>query len=247
MKPYLIVFFTILSIGCKNNSHTTQRKNPDTLTIDISQTIQGKSSEIQTKSLDTLRIGKNVYYLDTIPEATYYSLKNMSVFDPQTESQDSVHIKIRKGSIVVISENNKRIIYKDDSIVGESRAIYEYKNTIKKYNLIHVKGHFWEWTADFLISLKDGKETVLWGNPNFSPSGKYIICSSADLEAMEMNNGIQLFSNSQGNLEIIFEKLIDNWEPIETKWETDSTILIKRATLDKDYNKTYDYLRMKLK
>jgi hypothetical protein len=223
MKHFALIGLIILTIGC-----------------------QRQSKIVVNMGSDTLMINNKVFYIDSISEITYNSTVDKELIGSQVIEADTSKIIINQDSITIIAENDSMIVYKNDTSDGESRVIFEYVNTIKQYDLVHIKGIYWEWTVDYLITLKNGKETALWEAPMFSPNGQYIICSSADLEAMEMNNGIQLFKNKQGNIEIIFEKLIENWEPEEIKWESDSVILIKRAKLDNNYNKHFDYLKMRI-
>jgi hypothetical protein len=196
---------------------------------------------------DTLMINNRVYYLDSISKATYYSVSTEDLIGETIMAADQSEIKINQDSIIIFTKNKCMVVFRNGALDGESRAVYEYISSFKQYDLVYIHGNFWEGTKDYLINLKNGSKTTLWRFPLFSPSGKYILSYSADLEIMEMYNGIQLFKNTDGIIEPVFSKLIDNWEPYEIKWETDSTILIKRAKFDSKHEEHFfDYLRMKI-
>ena len=191
---------------------------------------------------DTLLINNKVYQLDSISELTY----NSKSVTPLIMSTDSTFIKISSDSII-LRTNDRVVTYKNDTIHNESMVKYHCVGIYPEIGFIHVKAAYWEWTRDFLVNFKDGHETELWSDPIVSPNKSQIISNSADLVATEMPNGIQLFKLENGELKKVFEKEIIKWEPYEIKWESDTSIFIKVAKLDNEYNRHFSYKRMIIK
>ncbi len=197
---------------------------------------------------DTLMINDKMYCFDSISESYYNSINFKFPLMSDTLPIDTSVVKLMSNGIQ-IKTKGKDVFFKNDTSDNDSRVIYSYIKTIANVGLVHINGIFWEWTADYLINLKNGEQTILWEKPILSPNKKMIICCSADLVATEMPNGLQLFKIENGVVKKVFEKEIEieRWGPSEPKWESDSTILLKRVKVDNNYNEIYDYVRMKVK
>ena len=225
MKHCTIAFFLlVLIISCNS-----KQKNPQS-----------------DNCSDTLMINNKMYCFDSISESYYNSINFRFPLKSDTVPIDTSVVKVMSYGIQ-IKTNGKEVFLKNDTADNDSRVIYSYIKTIANIEFVHIKGVFWEWTTDYLINLKTGDNTVLWEQPILSPNKKLIISCSADLVATMMPNGIQLFKIDNGVIQKVFEKEIEKWGPSETKWESDSTILIKRLKVDDKYNEKYDYVRMKIK
>lgn len=224
MKHFFItLFLLVLIISCNN-----ERKNPQS-----------------DNCSDTLMINNKMYCFDSISESYYNSINFKFPLKLDTVSIDTSVVKVMSYGIQ-IKTNAKEVFLQNDTSDNDSRVIYSYIKTIANIGFVHIKGVFWEWTTDYLINLKTGENTVMWEQPILSPNKKLIISCSADLVATMMPNGIQLFKIDNGVIQKVFEKEIVKWGPSETKWESDSTILIKRLKVDDKYNESYDYVRMKI-
>jgi hypothetical protein len=192
--------------------------------------------------VDSLLIGDNLYYLDSISESDFKRTKTIH----QANEVDTNLIKVYKDSILVRAIS-KNVVYKNDSTDGESMVSYEFKSIMPEPGYVHIKGLHWEWTTDRFINIKSGAETYFWDNPVLSPNKQNLIAFSCDLEAGFMPNGIQLYKINADTITQVFEKEIDNWGPEEVKWESDTSLVIKRLRLDKDMQPKYDYLRLNIK
>jgi len=191
---------------------------------------------------DSLLIGDDLYYLDSISESDFKRIRTNN----QANKVDTSLINVYKDSIL-IRTISKNVVYKNDSTDGESMVSYEFKSIIPELGYVHIKGLHWEWTTDWFINIKSGAETYFWDNPVLSPNKQNVITFSCDLEASFMPNGIQLYKINADTITQVFEKEIDNWGPEEVKWESDTSLVIKRLRLDKDMQPKYDYLRLKIK
>lgn len=201
-----------------------------------------KTDVFTNQHSDSLIIGDKIFYLDSISESDYKKCKyKMLIKEPDTNL-----IVINPDSIIIKSEA-KNVILKNDSTHGESMVTFEFKAIIPQPGYVHIKGFHWEWTTDRYINLKTGFETYFWDNPILSPKKNLVVAYSSDLVAGFMPNGLQLYKITQDTIIKIFEKEITEWGPHEVKWESDSSITIKRVKLDKEYNPSYDYLRMIIK
>jgi hypothetical protein len=209
------------------------------LFISCNQTRTSVSDNVYHK--DSLIVDGKKYYLDSISESLYNQVKN----EISTDNPDTNLLIVNSDSII-IKANNKTIVFKNDSTDGDNMAFYEFKSYIPEPGYIYIEGSHWEWTSDCYVNIKNGSETNFWNNPTMSPNKKMIIAYSYDLVAGFMPNGIQLYRIDSDTIIQIFETEITNWGPDEIKWESDTSIVIKRAKLDEKYKEHYDYLRMNI-
>jgi len=195
---------------------------------------------------DTLQITNKTICLDSISASDFNKNSFKFPLRNDTAKMDSSRVQVSSDGIL-IKTKAKDVFFKNDTSDGDSRVIYYYIKTLLSLGYVHVQGVYYEWTRDFLINLETGQQTEFWENPIFSPDRKWIYSCSADLESGEMPNGIQLYSNIEGEINKVFEREITNWEPYEVKWEADTALLIKRRKVDQDYNSKFDYVRMPIK
>lgn len=192
--------------------------------------------------VDSLLIGDDLYYLDSISESDFERIKTIN----HAKEIDTSLVKVYKDSIIVRTIS-KNVVYKNDSTFGESMVSYELKSILPEPGYVHIKGLHWEWTTDRFVNIKSGVETYFWDNPVLSPNKQNLIAFSCDIEVGFMPNGIQLYKINADTITQVFEKEIENWGPEEVKWESDTCLVIKRLRLDKDMQPKYDYLRLNLK
>ncbi len=195
---------------------------------------------------DTLVINNKVYYLDSIPESVYNSVVYSFPGRGDTVSRDTSVVSITVDRIIVKSAE-KPVVFRNDTSDTDTTARYEYKHTYGQLGFVHIQGLFYEWSSEFLINLKSGTKSEFWQAPLFSPGHKLVLSYSADLEGEMMANGIQLYKLENGEIVKVFERELDKWEPEEIRWESDTSIVIRRAKLDSLDNKHIDFVRMRLK
>lgn len=204
--------------------------------------IQYENDLTTNRHTDSLQIGDTLFYLDSISENDFLKIQNPGY----EEGIDTSIVKVFKDSIQ-IKAKNKLVVLSNYTPEGESMAYYYFKAMIPSPGYVHIEGIHWESTSDSYINLKNGSETNFWDNPLLSPDKQSIIAWSCDIEIGYMFNGIQFFKVNSDSITQIFEMHIDEWCPYKIKWESDSSLVIKRMKLDKDGERVYDYVRMNLK
>lgn len=224
MKYFGFLFLIILIVSCNGNQKSIQ----------------------SVSCSDTLMINNKLFCLDSISESYYNSINYKFPLKADTLPIDTSMIKILSNGILIKTQQ-KDVFLENDTTEGDSRVDYSYVKTLSSIGFVHIKAACWEWTNDYLINLKNGEKTRLWEQPILSPNKQMFISNSADLVATMMPNGFQLFKIDNGVIKNVFEKEIENWGPSEIKWESDTTILIKRLKVDDNYKEKYDYIKMNLK
>jgi len=191
-------------------------------------------------------INNRAYYLDSISESVYNAVDYKYPLKSDTSLLDTSIIKVSKQGISIKTKFGE-VVLKNDTSNSDEAATYSYIKMITKDGLVHIKGEFYEWGRDFLVSLTNGQKTELWAPPLFSPGRNLFISYFPSIGYEQMPNGIQCFKIENGKIEKIFEKEIDNWEPSEIKWESDTSFVIKRTKYDTLFNPHTDFLRMRIK
>ncbi len=191
---------------------------------------------------DSLEIGGQYYYLDSIG-ADYFERVTIPAIQVKP---DTGIVHIYPDSIVVKS-NAKNVCFKNDTSEGESAVTYAFIAMYLNQGYVHIAGTHWEWTSDHVINIRTGSDTECWEDPVLSPGKDKFFVFSSDLVAGFMPNGIQLFTVNADTIVKVFEKEIESWGPEQAKWESDTSVLIKRLKLDDNMQSHYDYVRMVLK
>lgn len=206
-----------------------------------------KNNNYTKVNRDTLMIDNKMFFLDSISESEFTTLSTDFPKQNDTFPIDTAIVKITNNFIKVNTQVGS-LDFKIDTSVSDNYSNYIYKGIWKNVSIVHIAGIFMESSADFLVSLKNGQKTIMWGNPTLSPDKTRILSYSYDLSAGFINNGIQMFRvKDNGQLTKIFESEIINWGPVDIKWESDTSILIKRAKLDGQMQEQFDFKRMIIK
>jgi len=102
---------------------------------------------------------------------------------------------------------------------------YSYRYYIPKMGYFVVSVAYDEGGKYILVNDKSGKQIEIWGYPKPSPDYKHLLVTSTDLEgAGGRANGVQVLSFTEDGLEVIYEKEMQDLEPILPKWIDDKTI-----------------------
>jgi hypothetical protein len=236
MKKILYVLLGLLVVSCNQNSAAKKNKNQNVNKADTLTSSVIKSQP--DKVIDTLIIGNKIYDLVSISESYFNSIKNQEkIINPGRSviiSHDSI----------IIKSIEKDVVLKNDTTDGDSMVTYNYITTLPEINYVHIKALCWEWTEDIFVNLNNGREYSFWDNPIVSPDNRLILSYCYDLEAQFMPNGLQLSNIVNDSIVTIFNKEISDWGPDDVKWESDTSIIIKRAIPDEKMNYTYDFVRM---
>jgi hypothetical protein len=208
----------------------------------INACTQFQNGTVTGRHKDSLQIGKQNYYFDSISEDYFSSVKE---YNSQNKLDTGI-VSIYSDSII-INSNSRKVCFRNDTVEGESMVTYGLVSIISDPGYVHIKGTHWEWTTDHYINIRTGMVTEFWDSPILSPNKDRLLAYSSDIDAGFMPNGIQLFKISPDTIIKLFEKEIDAWGPDKVKWESDTSVIIKRFKLDKNMQSHYDYLRLLIK
>jgi hypothetical protein len=224
-KVYLLLVITFLIFSCKQSDSSKKSLNCNG---------------------DTLLINGNLYCLDSISESEYKSISYRFPTKSDTATINKSVITITNDFIRIKTGINT-VEFKNDTSSGESFSRYSYVKTLINVGFVLISRKLLESTVEILVNLKNGKKTTLWGKPRFSPNNKMIISYNVDLVAGFSHNGFQLFEINNGDIKQVFEREILDWGTEEIKWDSDTSIVIKRIKLDSEHEEYFDYRRMIIK
>lgn len=245
------ILLLIISTSCseeKNGTEKIEAKNKSEKIVDKPVLNTNLPQESLDNFLDTLHIKNKIYhlheiskkYFSQIPPAnslkTKSDLKNVSYQD-----STSITFSLSNGLDTTFTNN-----YEDG---WENYSVYEVIKDYDEINCWLVYIGLYEGDAMFLLNKNSGKVLWIYSEPILSPSKKYFVSHSGDLEAGYNSNGIQLFKIQGANVVEIWTKDIAEWEPSEVKWENDSTIAIKQTFFNWDNTEEfyiYKYKTMKV-
>jgi hypothetical protein len=207
--------------------------------------LSGAFAQTQLKPIpvDTLHDEDNHYFLWAATEQDFnvgqdiYAGQDTSLVNA-VEKENEIRLRLTSG---------KEVIFQDDTVEGDDMVSYSYEAYYPDLKVWYIHADYWEDSADMLIDCQTGEETGLLGEPVISPNKKYIATYSGDLVTGFLPNGLQVLEVYKREIEPIFEIHIDKWEPSGIRWLNGSELIIKRAFLDENYNRRYDYVKLKLK
>lgn len=205
----------------------------------------GALAQTQLKPIpvDTLQDEDNLYFLWHATEQDFnvgldiYAGQDTNYVNA-TETDYELRLRLNSG---------KEIVFKDDTLESDSMVSYSYEAYYPDLKSWYIHADYWEESADMLIDCRTGEETGLLGEPVISPNKKYIATYSGDLVAGFMPNGLQLLEVHKNEIEPVFEIDTDKWEPSGVRWLNSNELIIKRAFLDENFNRKYDYVKLKIK
>lgn len=212
-----------------------------TLALLLASCSQSKPVTETRQHTDSLRIGSQTIYIDSISANEFLRVKT-----PQANQNGNSDLVSVFPDSIVIKAAEKEVVYRNDTTEGDSSVSYEFAALIANPGYVHLKGSHWEWTTDRYVNLKTGVETLFWDNPTLSPNKQKLLAYSCDLEAGFMENGIQLYRIDSDTIQQVFEKELEDWGPAEMKWDSDTSLVVKRLRVDAEMNVSYDYLRLYL-
>jgi hypothetical protein len=195
---------------------------------------------------DSLVINSRMQYFDSVGASAYNSTRYIYPIADDTIPMAESKVKANREGVEISLDNGGKLTFNNATAGSKSFVLYRYNKILKPYRLVHITEFHNGWTINFLIRLKDGWRVDLWSAPSFSANREWFYTYSADLKTRDMPNGIQLFRIQGEIINKVFEKTVDDWEPGEMKWESDSTILIKRMKYDTTGKPHSDQIRMKI-
>lgn len=238
----ILIIITILLIGCENNP------NPKT------RISENQKQELNQKS-ETFSI-ENSTSLDF--------LKAKEKFVSRILYDTSKYRKVDNEFRLPIEQKWKKFLsFKDTLVDTDDSNIKEYFYVGQFEQIGHyiVGGSFWEFSEFYLIDKKTGKKTAIWDFPSISPKNKFIANLSMAYGLEGNPNGIQIWQinyNTNNKVEpISISKYLEidqqNWVPVSLVFESDNSLILKVAKVDKFRNengkpeeKDYYYLRLRI-
>jgi len=242
MTRQLIFILTILLTACGQNSQSVDNSstNDKATNIDSLQTFS-----ITKATATDFNKAKKIYIDKTFYDTTTYRKVNGEIKLPVDE---------KWRPFVTF---NDTLLNTDNTDVRQ----YNYIGQFDKIGFYIVGGSFWEHTEYYLINKKTGRQTTTWSLPIISPSDKFIANLSMTYGLEGVPNGIQVWRidrNENNQIEPIslskhFELDQQIWAPEDFVWETDLSIILKVAAVDKYMNESgqpnenaFYYLRFKI-
>lgn len=157
----------------------------------------------------------------------------------ESTKQPNHNDKFRRSgdTLWLLLQNGQELMLKDSI----NKAVYDFNDYAytlhhyfpeQEYYLVRVQ--FGEGNGFMLINRKNGFKKYVFGEPYFSPSGKYIVTLSSDLEAGYNPTGIQLLLNQGDTLSEQIKVYIRNWGPTDLKWLADNEFILQKEHLEPD-------------
>lgn len=243
MTRQLIFILTILLTACGQKT----------------QSVYNSSSELKGTSIDSLQTF-------SIASATVGDFnKAKKIFVDKTLYDSATYRKVKGEIKLPIEEKWRPFITFSDTLLNTDNSDvrqYYYIGQFNKIGFYIVGGSFWEHSEYYLIDKRTGKQTTIWSAPTISPSDKFIANLSLVYGLEGVPNGIQIWrieKNENNQVEpISISKHLELdqqiWAPDDFVWETDNSIILKVASVDKYMNESglpnendFYYLRLKIK
>jgi len=232
----LIICLTILLTACgqKNSSIESNKNNIQDLSIKDSLTNFSITKTTQDEFIKAKSIYKDKFIKDTL-------IKTNGITELPLNSPHYPPSVIFKDTRVDIEDTNERL--------------YNYLGHFPILNNYLVSGSFWEFCEYYLIDKETGIQTTTWNRPFLSPTYKYFANLSLPYGLEGLPNGIQIWKIEYNNYLSKYLELDQQiWVPEDFVWETDNTIILKVAAVEKYLNengrpdeKGFYYIRLQLK
>lgn len=242
MKQIILLILIFIFVSCGENSQKGYN------------TLRERNTPVK---IDSLKFSVTIITVDEYDKAKK-SFVNKVLYDTTTIRNENGKFKLpidKKWKPFVIFTDT--LLNTDDSY----RRQYNYVGQFKNIGLYIVEGNFWEHSEYYLIDKRTGTQIVTWYKPIISPTDKYIANISMPFGLEGAPNGIQIWrieKNINNESEPItitkyFELDQQIWVPEEFVWESDYSLLLKVAGIDKYlYGKgepsanDFYYLRLKI-
>jgi hypothetical protein len=239
MKRQLILLLTILITACGQNSHSGDKMSAETKSGAENSNL---SFSVTNACFDDFSKAVRAYKDKFIPDTTVIKKTNRVLKIPLVQPHYPPSITFT-DTLEDVGETDERT--------------YKYLGQFKELGVYLVEGVFWEHYECYLIDKKTGWKTTVWNKPKLSPSSKYFANLSMSYGLEGVPNGIQIWKIAVAGQELIskyFELDQQIWVPYDFIWETDNSLILKVASVDKFWSangevndKDFSYLRIKLK
>lgn len=242
MTRQLIIILTIFLSACGQNSNAV---DPSSTSEKVTAQDSLKTFSISKATADDFNKAKKAFIDKTLYDTSAFRKVNGEINLPIDEKwRTSVTFT---DTLLNTDESDSREYF----YVGQYEAIGFYI----------VGGIFWEHSEYYLVDKRTGSQTKLWSSPSISPNEKFLANLSLPFGLEGAPNGIQVWRidrNEHNQVEpISISKYIEIdqqiWSPDDFCWETDHSLILKVAAVDKYMNENgqpnendFYYLRLKI-
>lgn len=135
--------------------------------------------------------------------------------------------EVKDGLIVISCADGKKVTLEDakkEAVNGSWYSLLHYYSAERLF-LVHVQ--YYEGGTFYLINEANGEVYTVWSEPLFSPDGVRFVCSSIDMDANYLPNGIQVWTKKGSGYTKDYEEKF-SWGPATVKWSGNAEIGIER-------------------
>ncbi len=242
MTRQLIFILSILFAACGQNSHSVANTSP----------------KIKATTIDSLQTFQ-------ITKATAEDFNNAKKSFVDKTLYDTITFRKVNGEIKLPTNEKWRpfVTFKDTLLNTDNSDVrqYYYVGQFDKIGFYIVGGSFWEHSEYYLVDKRTGRRTTTWSSPTLSPKDKFIANLSMTYGLEGVPNGIQVWridkheNNQVEPISLSKHLELDQqiWAPDDFVWESDNSIILKVAAVDKYMNESgqpnetdFYYLRLKI-
>lgn len=249
----IIQIILLLSLAACVNNPTEQSSSitADTINAEVKHPAHyATDTSFTTASTDTILLGKYILSFektDSVSFPAYHDDNPVadSLWESYGTPADSLeNIAISKHSNIV-SATDSAIWVK--LLNGKMLKLNRYGNTIddswcyfeaylEQANCVLIHLYYIEGDEYILINRKNGFTISTYGKPYFAPDNRSFITISIDIVAGFNFNGIEYYAVEADTFRKMFELPLGWCGPINAKWLTDSTVIIKTNCEDYSTN-----------
>lgn len=222
IKNIVLVMPGLMIISCATSTKQETPAVADTVAVSPSETTALPLSPDWQPDLGHYYVLKESP--EPLPTPGYMLRDSVPTLPAGVTASDSVLTFTLKNGQTKSLKNN--ISDSDDHVV------YRFIRAWDAQGLWQIQVTYYEALSVMLLSQQDGTETYVWGDPAFSPDGRYFICGSVDLEAGYSPNGFQIWANNEGTLVKQWEQELNDWGAERLVWTRDNKIIGEQTYRD---------------
>lgn len=253
MNHIIPVILLLCLTACINNPKGREQPGDttaDTINAEVKHPAHyATDTSVTIASTDTIILDKYILSFEKTGSVSFPPYHDDGpVTDSLWESYGTPADSLEKAAI----SKHSNIVSATDSAIwvkllnGKTLKLNRYGNTIddswcffeeylEQANCVLIHLYYMEGDEYILINRKNGFTTSIYGKPYFAPGNKSFITISMDIVAGFNFNGIEYFIVQADTFRKEFELPMGWCGPVQAKWLTDSTVIIK--TNCEDYSK----------
>lgn len=143
--------------------------------------------------------------------------------------QDSGIQKVN-NSYTLLFENKSIELFDKYEEDNPSFVKYNYLNSI--FDFLCFEINYYETSTTLLVNKKTGMFKEIFGNCYFSPDGRFLFCASQFVNYEPIPNNIQIYTITNGQMQLLVEYYIEDWIPDNIGWVSPVTIFFEQKYCD---------------